>query len=370
MLRIVFISRGWWPNVRGGSERFVYRVSLELFKRGHELIGIYYRFPNGEEAEAPFKLLVGGSGDYNYLKALMFSYNAAKKAIELRPDVVLVNGYWSESSPIFIGKRLRIIYLLHDLGFMVSKGLIARIKGLILRYSIKSSNIVVVPTEFVKNELILKLGVEEGKVRVIGFEGIDSPLRYVHRKNNFFDIVQVGRYSPSKGHLILLNAFKEIIKELDNARLWLVGSSDPKGSEYLSKVIEAAKGINAKAGKEVVKVIINTRNVTQYYELADVCVAPSVSAEGFGLFVAECMGYGKPVIASDLFKETGVVNEDSALIVPRGDVKALAEALKKLARDDDLKSRLSENGLRRAMKFRWERVADFLENVINEVINQ
>ncbi len=369
-MRLVFISRGWWPNVRGGSEKFVYRISVELFRRGHDVVGIYYRFPRSDEAVAPFRLLVGGSSEYNYLKAVMFSSNAARKALELRPDVVIVNGYWSESAPIFIRKRLRVIYLVHDLGFMCRGGFIMFVKSLIMKYSIKSSDIVIVPTEVVRSELTTRLGVDVSKVSVIGFEGVDAPFKRVHIDNEFFDIVQVGRYSPNKGHLILLEAFREVIKEVNNARLWLVGGADPRGSKYLGKVMQVADMINKEVGKEVVKVVVNASDIARYYEVADVCVAPSVSAEGFGLSVAECMGYGKPVVASDLFKETGVVNEESAIIVPRGNVKALATALIELAKNEDLTTKLSENGLRRSMMFRWERVVDFMESVINEVVNQ
>ncbi len=369
-MRVVFISRGWWPNVRGGSERFVYRVATELFRRGYEVVGIYYRFPSSDEAEAPFKLIVSGSGSYNYLKALIFSHNAARKASELNPDVVIVNGYWSESSPIFIRGKLRVIYLVHDLGFLSEGGAMSFIKKLIVKYSIKYSDVVIVPTKVVMEELVRELGIDGDKVRVLGFEGVDAPFKYVHVSNEYFDIVHVGRFSPNKGHLILLKAFREVVKEVSNARLWLVGGSDPKGSEYLSRVKEVASRINEELGREVVKVVINAPDITKYYELADLCVAPSLSAEGFGLSVAECMGYGKPVIVSELFRETGVVSEDSAIIVPKGDAESLAKAIKEVARDRDLARRLGMSGLRRSREFRWGRVADFVEGVINELISK
>ncbi len=369
MMYLVFISRGWWPNVRGGSERLIYRVSHELFNRGYEVVGIYYRFPNNDDAEASFKLLSVCSGNYNYLKAISFSYRAASKALELKPDVVIINGYWSEVAPIFIKRRLKVIYLIHDLGFIESRGALVAIKKLLMKYSIRYSNIIIVPTDVVKRNLVNELSISEDVIRVIGFEGIDAPLKRVFIDNEYFDIVQIGRYSPNKGHLILLNAFREVIKELSNARLWLVGGSDPKSSDYLIRVKELARSINEEVGKEVVRVVVNAQDISQYYELADVCVAPSLGAEGFGISVAECMGYGKPVIVSDVFKETGVVDEESAYIVPRGDHRELAKAILEIVNNRELASRLSKNALSKASRYDWSRVTDFIEGTIKELIN-
>ena len=79
-------------------------------------------------------------------------------------------------------------------------------------------------------------------------------------------------------------------------------------------------------------------------------------AEGFGLPAAEAMAVGTPVVVSDapaLIEVTG----GAAVVVPRGDSAALAEAIADLTADpaalDDLRGR----GLARAAGLTWDAVA-------------
>ena len=82
--------------------------------------------------------------------------------------------------------------------------------------------------------------------------------------------------------------------------------------------------------------------------------------EGFGVACAEAMAHGRPVVASavggllDL-----VVDEETGLLVPPGDVGALREALRRLLADEELRARLGANARRRAEEtLSWERVTD------------
>lgn len=63
------------------------------------------------------------------------------------------------------------------------------------------------------------------------------------------------------------------------------------------------------------------------YERADVLVLPTLS-DGFGLVVAEAMAHGLPVIATDQAGAADLVTADNGIIVPAGDARALAEALR------------------------------------------
>ena len=95
------------------------------------------------------------------------------------------------------------------------------------------------------------------------------------------------------------------------------------------------------------------------YERAAVVACPS-QREGFGVVCAEAMAYGRPVVASavggllDL-----VVDEETGLLVPPGDVGALRKALRRLLADEELRARLGANARRRAEEtLSWERVTD------------
>jgi D-inositol-3-phosphate glycosyltransferase len=92
---------------------------------------------------------------------------------------------------------------------------------------------------------------------------------------------------------------------------------------------------------------------------AAVVAVPS-RREGFGLVAAEAMAHGKPVVASavggllDL-----VVDGETGLLVPPGDVPALRAALDRLLSDPTLRRGLGSAGRERAVRLlAWETVLD------------
>ena len=87
------------------------------------------------------------------------------------------------------------------------------------------------------------------------------------------------------------------------------------------------------------------------YAAADVLVVPSIPTRTFrepwGLVVNEAMNSNLPVIASDAVGAVAgglVRHRHNGLVVPAGDPRALAHALRQLAADTDLRARLGATG--------------------------
>jgi glycosyltransferase involved in cell wall biosynthesis len=81
-------------------------------------------------------------------------------------------------------------------------------------------------------------------------------------------------------------------------------------------------------------------------------VMPSVLAEPFGAVVCEVMGRGKPVIGTAPGGHADmIVDGESGFLVPRGDVTALAAAMRTLASDPELRKRLGAAARVRAARF-------------------
>ncbi len=376
---VAVITRSMWPYMKGGAEKFIFEISKRLQHYGYK-VTIITRSPNGKLENTtnslrlilvknllPFFIPIVSSFD--------FSIQASMIINKMDPDIVIVNGYWGEASPIFIRKQIPIIFVLHDVGLFTSKyakqNIIKYIlRVFVLRKATKRANIIIVPTIAVLKDLIRYLGINRQKIHVLCGEGVTGPFKRIHEENDYYDIVQVGRFAPNKGHLVTLRAFKEVIKKIPNARLWIVGglSNNPEHIKYFRQIKEEATKINREIGKEAIKIIVNAPDVSTYYTKADVCIAPSLSEEGFGLTIIECMAYGKPVIASDIFVETGVASKERCLIFRRGDFKELSRLIIRLYKDKELYHKLSVEGLKYSRMHSWEKVAEVFVRLIESMI--
>src|SRR6185436_7411103 len=92
------------------------------------------------------------------------------------------------------------------------------------------------------------------------------------------------------------------------------------------------------------------------YERAAVVACP-LHREGFGIACAEAMAHGRPVVASNVggLRDL-VVDGETGVLVPPGDVAALRAALERLLADPELRLRLGAAARERARsEFSWDR---------------
>jgi glycosyltransferase involved in cell wall biosynthesis len=97
------------------------------------------------------------------------------------------------------------------------------------------------------------------------------------------------------------------------------------------------------------------------------CLACVSREEGFGFTPLEALATGVPPVVSELpvFRET---LGEAALRVPAGDVEALADALRRLEREPELRARIVEAGRARLREFSWERAARETRAVFEEAL--
>ncbi len=101
---------------------------------------------------------------------------------------------------------------------------------------------------------------------------------------------------------------------------------------------------------------VSKRELVSLYSFSTALLLPSME-EGFGLTVLEAMQCGCPVITSNTSCLPEVAR-DAALYVNPSDTDSLADAMKKLAVDSDVRKHLISAGLERAGEFSWEKSAE------------
>jgi len=97
-------------------------------------------------------------------------------------------------------------------------------------------------------------------------------------------------------------------------------------------------------------------------------VMPSLWPEPFGSTVAEGMIRGKPVIGTTLGGHVDMIGDDAGMLVPQGDVAALAEAMATLIADPERRARYSRAAAARAHDFTADSVVPRFEKAYRDVI--
>jgi glycosyltransferase involved in cell wall biosynthesis len=153
-------------------------------------------------------------------------------------------------------------------------------------------------------------------------------------------LLTVASVTPRKGHLVLVAALARLTA-LD-WRLRCIGSliRDPAAVAALREAIarHALADRVALAGER------RPEELAAEYQAADCFVLPSFH-EGYGMAFAEALVHGLPVIAARAGAVPRTVPESAGLLVPPGDVAALAAALQRVMAEPDLRRRLAAGAL-------------------------
>jgi glycosyltransferase involved in cell wall biosynthesis len=162
----------------------------------------------------------------------------------------------------------------------------------------------------------------------------------------------LGRLRKYKGVDGLLDAFARIARELPDAELWIVGDG-PYRAALEARAARLSLGARARFFG-----FVPAAEKVELLSAAHVSVCPSPK-EGWGLTVVESNACGTAVVAS---RSPGLVDSVkdgvSGLLVPHGDVNALADAIRRVLTDPPLRTRLEQDGLAWAGTFTWDRCAE------------
>ncbi len=173
-------------------------------------------------------------------------------------------------------------------------------------------------------------------------------------------LLSVGGIEPRKGSDTLVRALSALHRTGLRPVLVVVGGhSFQDHRAYRDAVLAELPGLGLELGVDVVPLgTVDEADVPAWYAAADALAFPSVK-EGFGLAVLEAMSAGLPVVTSDLpvFREYLVAGRD-ALLVPVGDVAALATALRGVLLDREVRRGLVAAGAGVAARFTWRASAE------------
>lgn len=205
--------------------------------------------------------------------------------------------------------------------------------------SIRSADVVCVPSEFTAGRLVERLGVPLERIVVVPWSVVrlEEVAGVDHRGGRDDESEGSGGSGPPvfvypaityphKNHLMLLDAFARVLADLPDAELVLPGGEGPEETEVTRRIASGdLRGSVRRPGR------LSTAEMDHLYRRATAVVVPS-TYEGFGLPALEAMERGVPLLVADAGSLPEVVGAGGApgTVVPPidpGDPDAWAVAM-------------------------------------------
>ena len=149
-------------------------------------------------------------------------------------------------------------------------------------------------------------------------------------------LLSVATLNPGKGHEILFRALATVPHR--NWRLTCVGSL-----ERHPPTVERLRARLREDGLTDQVSLVGERDAAgldAFYDRADLFVLATLH-ETYGMAVAEALARGLPVISTTTGAIAELVGDDAGLLVPPGDVEALAGALSRVLGDARVREQLA-----------------------------
>lgn len=399
-MRILLATYWYLPHV-GGVSTYVYTLKRELERRGHVVdifahhpdMQKYYMTNNGrflDKTKVKDLIYEKVLGYYNqqlpqvdpwirWRDIERYSFEAAATVFGLTKydlihtqDIVSTRALWRVKP-----KKTPLIATIHGClatEFLYS-GEVKSKESLPWHYAAAeeyygstSSDITIVPTQWLKNLLVNEFRVPADHLTVVPY-GMDIPAfkKRMQKPSEFLfpegkKILAVpARLVPVKGHSYLLSALARLKQDRDDWICLLIGDG-----ELREKLENRAERLNL---QDRVIFLGNRNDVPSLLKHADVFILPSLQ-DNLPFSVMEAQIAGKPVIVSDAGGIPEMVSHGSTgLISPAGQSDPLYMNLKTVLEDDEYRQRLAVNArewgtLQWSVDTMMERTLSVFENVL------
>lgn len=393
-MKILIVHTYYYPEIKGGAEYSVKKLSEGLAARGHNVYVLC------DDASGDKNEVINGVNVFrrkmhcmrksnniftNILRATMEFYNPLNKRIISKvldevnsPETVCYTNslqrisriVWKllkkKNIPLIDTQReYRALHLVQgDSNFNKIWAFLNRCASRLVNASVFISK--------ASMKIYLDQGFFSNAKQIVIYNSIDYELdnvrkRVCQRKNSIescpeFKFVYLGSLEKHKGVDILLDAFKELSADLPNVELHFAG---------LGKMeTDVLKATNSNP-KIKYHGWLPESDVLNLLHNCNALVCPSVWEEPFGRVVLDAYKQGMPVIVarSGGLAET-VIDGETGFITKPCDVGELCAAMKKLSTDKAIYKKFCDGALRVLPEFSLENQLDKFEAVFSELLSK
>lgn len=383
-MKVTIISKEYPPHVYGGAGVHVKFLTRELARNIDVEVRCF-----GEQRIREGKLTVTGyrawdrmyEGDDARFNSTLGTFSTDLSVVRDRFDSDIVHchtwyaslaGYWAKT--LYDIPLVSTVHSLEPLRPWKEEqlGRSYHLSTWVEKLALESSDRIVAVSKGSREEILKYFNVDPERVKVI-HNGIDLNL-YRHIETDStrksFDLLDqpyvlfVGRVSRQKGMTYLIDAMKYV----DPGVRCVCCTSAPDTKELEDEI--AAK-VASEPRVLWINYLLREEQYVELYSNAAVFACPSIY-EPFGIINLESMACETPVVASAVggILET-VVDGETGFLVPPADPKAIADAINKLIRNDEMRRQFGKNGRKRVEDhFSWTSIAHKVEDLYREVIEE
>jgi glycosyltransferase involved in cell wall biosynthesis len=349
----------------GGAEIHLHEIFGRLAGDGHEvtlLVSGYSGAPAREELDRMQVHRVGGRFSFSLRAPVYFRRRLAAKDF----DVVVED---LNKVPVFmpIWDRTPVVLLVHHLfgstAFQEASFPLALATWLLERpipWVFKNIPVVAVSESTVAD--LRRRGLRHPQIVVVP-NGVDLDRYSLKGPSDPFPdptILYLGRLKQYKRVDLVIRAVGKLRDEGVPCRFLVAGKGD-----HTRRLMELRDALGLQEWVDFVGFVADTEKI-RLLQRSWVHVLTSPK-EGWGIANLEAAACGTPTVASDSpGLRDSVVHEETGLLIPHGDVEALARSLKHLLQSGEKRGAMGGAARRFAEGFSWDRSArameDFLEN--------
>jgi len=278
------------------------------------------------------------------LREVLFLVKAVPVLIKFRPRVLHSHGLATLSHGLFakLFLRSRFVITIHS----NAETLLVRRLSL-LRCALKYCDKIVCVSEAVRRNLSDLFPRDKLEVIPTGFDPRIFENLQLERKNQ---IVAVGYLKWQKDYPCMIKAAAQLFSKFGDYRLVIIGDGPERAT--IEKEI-ADLGMDSQIhllGN------LSQQEIVKHLNESKLFVMSSLS-EGLPKALLEACACGTPAVVTTACNAEGIIEEVGIAVTP-GESQALAEAVETILTDDHQWSRLSENSLRVAERYRWDSISN------------
>jgi glycosyltransferase involved in cell wall biosynthesis len=347
----------------GGGTFYIHKIAKFLTENGYDVTIICANYSGGKKEDniGGVNILRLGNEYSVYPLAIVRFFKRFRSRINVLIDVI--NGPpWF--SPLYTNiPKIAVIFQTFKEVFLeeLNKPLAAALYSVekVIPHVYQKIPIVTLSSS-VKKEFI-SMGVMERNIFVVP-PGIEHEKYKLGKKSSRPLVLYVGRLKKYKGIEYLIMAMKEVIKEIADVRLLIVG----KGN-YADELVRLTEKIEL---KNIVKFYgyVSEEMKVSLMQKAHVLVIPSIK-EGWGIPVIEAGACGTPAIGTETSGlRDAIIDEKTGFLVPYGKPEVISEKIVTILKDGNLRNKLSKNAIEWARRFDWKKSERKFLSVVESMI--